>query len=92
MSSPAECGAFVIDRVRCLSPDVMLLVQEALVELGNSGTVPGEGEQRQQWAARSDAAAAHHHPSSHLRSERHHCIRTCIGDLEIKLITTLPRT
>ena len=60
MSSPAECGAFVIDRIRCLSPDVMLLVQEALVELGNSGTVPGEGEQRQQWAARSDAAAAHH--------------------------------
>ena len=30
------------------------------------------------------AAAAHHHPSSHLRSERHHSMLTCIGDLEIK--------
>jgi hypothetical protein len=40
MSSPAEWGAFVIDRVRCLSPDGMLLVQEALLELGHSWTEP----------------------------------------------------
>ena len=60
MSSPAEWGAFVIDRVRCLSPDGILLVQEALLELGHSGTEPGEGEPRRLWAASSDAAAAHH--------------------------------